>query len=245
MGVGGIYGALPDLLESFSFKDLLKAKTPLELADEDSAAVVNANAGAAALSSQAVRMGAQDQALTEQERFKQSAGRNLMSGNFADADSGVSKYITAKLESFEIAHQIKNAMHSQVSTLLDAAGGLAAPSRSKDKYAYLNGGALSELEIKRLAKQEAAQKVMEAAEKDFKETRDDLEAAVEAAAAPKDAQGEPILLSSGSDSAPVPQSSVVQAAEASAEAAAEAQAAALPVQVPVAPAARIAINITV
>ncbi len=204
MSVSGIYGTLPNLLESFSLKELLKGKTPQELAEEASTSVLAAAAVAPAKDLMAERIGLEQQAASEQDSFKQSSGKNLMSGNFFNANYEKSAYTKATLSGFEIEQSYRDKMNGLIDSLQAQADYIIADKAAQGSKNP--GGGVEELMRLRADKavaRVARKEVSEASERSLEESRDDIDQAVEEAMAPKDAQGNPLpVIGQDSEAAP-------------------------------------------
>ena len=133
---------------------------------------------------------------------------NLMARNYADPNPEKSKYILAKLNSFETEKTLKNKMDSIVSLLKTEIG--------DDRSSAAAG--LNALKAKKLISQVKRDEVVEESEDHLKSSRDDLEKAAEEAVASNEVDFTPLPTGSNADSgsAPTPEAEAAPTPDAAA-----------------------------
>lgn len=188
MDISGISGSLLDSLNAFNLKDLLRGKNGKGLTDSLSLEALMPDAGLAV----------QSIPITNpiQNKIEANAGQSdLMTGNFAEAPGGQSRYLQAAVQSFKIEQQM--VMASQQVLMAAAAPMLAAAGINAAQAASPAGAAM---EMRRISNT----KTLEASERNLKESREEIEAQAEEAMAPKDADGNPIPDITDTDAGPAP-----------------------------------------
>ena len=128
-----------------------------------------------------------------------AASSNLMSRNFASAEREESKYLKASLDSFTLDKQLNNQASNRVNSLLNSLGGVAFESKGAD-----HAPAWYEMQMRRIQNAESA----ESSERNLDEIKENIEQKAQEAAAPTDANGNPVeSLSTGNagGAAPMPE----------------------------------------
>jgi|GEM_PF-5514731 len=185
-------------------KELQRSSKTKDAASGGTAETLTGEAGSTAGNSSAVSAG-QSNAASGNSGVSSSGERNMLSGNFFDANYEQSQYLTARLDSFNVANQIKQSSENELFSMMDQFGGVTVGVvySPGDKTA---GAGASENEIKSALTRKSDREVMEKAQEEFEKEREAQEA--EDAAAASEAQGgsELAVTDGGAQASAVPDS---------------------------------------
>ncbi len=184
MNLGGMNNSLIGSLNVFNPKALLRGKHDKNPA-EDVSLETGSTTSAPVAQDLSIADGIKNTAITPPDQ------PDMMARNFVGADDKESRYLSATLASFSAMKKMRQSEQNTMTSILETFGGISGPSLY-DPHGNTKSVGATEAEIKKILKMQAAKKIMEDAEEDMRDTKKRLEEKAQEAAAPKDANGNPI-----------------------------------------------------